>query len=358
MDSVNLNQALPPELRIASIDEILYSIGLCHHSVREHPKRSPIHNPFAIAFVVSFVMLIKTISIFTNDLLVLSLLAEFTHHIGIKLYMNIMIVIISLMTLFMQTVYYLNYKRGVKPTFIRLFQVMSGSITPSSVGLTHATEVIQLLKYGHWLKKLVILNKTLAPLLYLSYVILIYVYCGKIKSTSPIILFYHCIVSILSSYYYVTMLTVQLMVFFILCEYLLMKLREQNRMIKLQERINSHRIGNILRSIDRLIREIHEYNSTYWSKFIFNIWLLFGVLQVFLIYYLFFTTIPLFLTINGCYFSIMFSLLYLMVMSMSSSINSEANKSYKILNIYSIKYCKLSKLSIRLKVKNFIKVIK
>ena len=35
MSSININKVLPPNMAIDSIDNILYTICLCHHSVRE-----------------------------------------------------------------------------------------------------------------------------------------------------------------------------------------------------------------------------------------------------------------------------------------------------------------------------------
>ena len=45
------------------------------------------------------------------------------------------------MTITSQLVYYYNYKRGIKPTFVRVFQMMSGLVTPSSVGLYRETDI-------------------------------------------------------------------------------------------------------------------------------------------------------------------------------------------------------------------------
>jgi hypothetical protein len=52
MSSFDANKVLHPSEAIESIDDILYSIGLCHQSVRECPKRSRLHSPSLIAGVV------------------------------------------------------------------------------------------------------------------------------------------------------------------------------------------------------------------------------------------------------------------------------------------------------------------
>ena len=56
MCRIQTDRVLPPELCIQSIDDILYSIGLCHHSVREIPERSLINKPLiiTIVFIIQF----------------------------------------------------------------------------------------------------------------------------------------------------------------------------------------------------------------------------------------------------------------------------------------------------------------
>ena len=60
------NKVLPPEQSIDSIDDILYSIGLCHQSVRECPKRSRLYSPSLIAGITLFQMTLRLLS-FLDD---------------------------------------------------------------------------------------------------------------------------------------------------------------------------------------------------------------------------------------------------------------------------------------------------
>ena len=315
MSSIRVDRRLPPELSIQSIDDILYSIGLCHSSVREDPKRSKLHNPIVIAIIEFIHLLMKFISILTDDEKLLSILDDFTHLIGFKLYFIVMLIVLNLITIFSQCVYYYNYRMGVKPTFLRVFGVMSGSVTPISVGLTHERQVTQLLKYGKWLQKLLKIIKITTPFFATAFIIFTYVYSGKIYTTSPFIIAYHVVFSTFWCYYCFIHLIIQLMVFFILCEYLVMKVSEQNRMLSKEKRMTSRRIRKILHSFDRLIREISEYNVTYWSKFVFNVWLMFGFFQVIILYFIIFLSVPLFLRIIVAYYLFIFIILYVFVMS-------------------------------------------
>ena len=47
--------------------DILYSIGLCHQSVSDRPKRNPINNPMAIFIVVGLQLAQRVGSILISD---------------------------------------------------------------------------------------------------------------------------------------------------------------------------------------------------------------------------------------------------------------------------------------------------
>ena len=342
-------------MAIDSIDDILYSIGLCHHSVREDKKRSAINSPKIILFVVISTMIMQTISLFTDNEFTHLLLNELSLGMGIAFYASCLIIILSLMTIFSQSVYYWNYKRGIEPTFVRVFQVMSGSITPSSVGLTNERQVRQLFSIGKWIKPLLTNNKILPHLMVFGYTYLAYLHIDEsISRFILIILFpYHFIFFSIWVYYCQNLVTIQLLLFILICNYFKIKLIELNKRVKKVKNINRNRIMNILHSYDKLYREINEYNTTYWSKFLFNIWFFFGVEIVFLIYIVFFAKISLIIQILATYYVIFFATLYLFIMSITSSLNSEANKSHKIFNTFYVKYCKLMP---RRKLFNYLKV--
>ena len=340
MVSINPNKVLPPNMAIDSIDNILYSIGLCHHSVRKGAKRLTLHSPKLILFIVIINVVTQTISIFTDDEFTHLLLYDLGHGIGITFYSSIMMIILSLIALFSQSVYYWNHKRGIEPTFVRVFQVISGSITPSSVGLTNERQVRQLLMIGKWLKPIQRITKIAQPILVFTYVLTNY-FSSNSKIT-VIILSPYLFISITTWAYFVqTLLSIQILLFCIICKYFIIKLKELNEIMRKMKIINSNKIKNILNSFDFIYREIDEYNTTYWSKFLCNIWFFFGVFIVVLIFLTFFSNAPSLYKILIFYYVIFFTSLYLFIMSITSSLNSEANKSYKIFNTFYVKYCKL-----------------
>jgi len=134
---------LPEELVIPSVDDLLYEIGLCLTSVRERPKRRAIDSPIVIAIVSIIMLITRIINIFNvnNNPIIFVLMGDVGRYFSMALHWNCSLFLANLMAFTSQLVYYYNYKRGIKPTFVRVFQMMSGLVTPSSVGLYRETDI-------------------------------------------------------------------------------------------------------------------------------------------------------------------------------------------------------------------------
>ena len=277
----------------------------------------------------------RIVSNTTDNKLVILLTGDVGHLIGIKEHFNITGTLVSIMILLFQMVYYYNHRIRVKPTFIRVIQVLSGSITPSSVGLNNPTQVKQLLKIAKWQPLLKKNNTILLPLICLLAVFLIHL--TSLDFISALIYFiYPAIFNSLWAYYLFNLLSTQILLFYILCKYFLIKLKEMNRLLKEEKRMNTNRIRNILRSFNALYIELNEYNSTFWSKFLLIIWLLFGIIIIIFFFIFIFSSIALMIKIAVFYFTFFYSFMYIFILSIASSVNSEANKSYKLFNSFYI----------------------
>ena len=355
MSNIQTNRVLPPELSIESIDDILYSIGLCHHSVREIPKRSVINNPLLIALVLIILILMRIVSNKTEDKIILLLTADVGQYMGIKEFLNPVLILFSLMVISTQLVYYYNHIIGVKPTFIRVIQVLSGSIIPSSVGLNDPTQVKRLLKIAKWLPLLKKINTIQLPLIISLVVFLVHLISLDFISSLKLFI-YPAIINSIYSYYIINLLTIQIIVYYILCKYFLIKLKEMNRLLKEEKRMNANKIHYILRSFDAFCREIDEYNTTFWSKFLLIIWFLFGIIIIFMIYIIIFNPIPMQFKIPMIYFLTIHTSMHLFILSITSTLNLEANKSYKLFNSFNIKFRNKSKLDKRRLATNQMKV--
>ena len=132
------NKCLPPELTVELVDDILYRIGLSYDSVRDRPKRKRIDHPL-IAFIIVLLFFIKnliTTSLSDENEIVFRVLGDVGNFLGVRRFFGFSFVLFSFFPLFSQLIYYYNYRNGIKPTFLRVFQMMSGLVSPQSVGLT------------------------------------------------------------------------------------------------------------------------------------------------------------------------------------------------------------------------------
>ena len=114
------------------------------------------------------------------------------------------------------------------------------------------------------------------------------------------------------------------------------------------------RIRETLLSFDLLYKEINEYNTTFWSKFLGVFWLTFGPQITLLFYLVLFFDLNLPLLIIFSYTLLTLTQIFLFVIFTASSVNYCANKSYLIMNSFLISYSKHntrpSSISTKLKV--------
>ena len=297
----------------------------------------------------------KVVSNFTEDELTLTLLTEYSHYLGIKTYLNFGFTFLSLIVLLSEANYFMNHMLGMKPTFVRVFQVISGSVAPSSVGLTDERLVRQLLRRAKWLPLIQKNNNYLMPVMTGFFVLGFYLLSMDIDR-ALVMGTYPAIINALWGYYTFNIIIIQLFLFYILCKFFVVKIKAQNQVLQTNKNFSSKKILNILHSYDAIYREIEEYNTTYWSKFLFTIWVFFGVVLVVVIYLILFAPIPSTIKILCSYFTIILIILYLFIMTTASSVNSEANKSYDLLNFFAAQYFQSRKAGHHINVVTVMKV--
>src|SRR5262249_10143404 len=102
----------------------------------------------------------RIISVVSDNEFVLGLVGEFgrfigfkfNYFIGLKWHFNICIILFLLLILSSQLLYYYNHIRGIEPTFVSVFRVMSGSVSPSMIGLYSEDDIKTLMKYKKYFK--------------------------------------------------------------------------------------------------------------------------------------------------------------------------------------------------------------
>ena len=74
------------------------------------------------------------------------IIGDFIYFLGIRRYGNIGGGLYFVLAMISQIIYYYNYKNDIKPTFLKVFEMMSGLVSPKSIGLTNKEQIYNLVK--------------------------------------------------------------------------------------------------------------------------------------------------------------------------------------------------------------------
>ena len=340
MQEFDPSKCLPPELTIESVDDILYRIGLCLTSVRDRPKRPKLFHPliaftYVLIFTIKEVFVLFLISLSSENKLLLAQILDF-HVIRAEGYCSGCVILTAILSLSSQLIYYNNYRKGIEPTFLHVFQMMSGLVPPKSLGLSDEAEIRKLVsKTKTLVKYMAINNKSILPLTQKLLVIAIYLNNGwSMFWAIPNSIFY-----MIMTIYAVIIITTQLLVFYIICSYLKLKINALNKSLsEMRERKDFSKIGQMFQTFDSLNSEINEYNDTFWSKFLGVFWQTFGVYLVIVLYCCLFAPISIYIKIICVYILAIWGTLFLFIIFTASSVTYSVNKSYLILNALFVCY--------------------
>ncbi len=75
-----------------------------------------------------------------------AIIGDFSNFLRIRIHLNIACGLYTLLSLTSQLMYYYNYKNGINPTFLKVFEIMSSLVSPKSIVLTNEGEVYSLIR--------------------------------------------------------------------------------------------------------------------------------------------------------------------------------------------------------------------
>src|SRR5882724_11909990 len=156
MKSFHLDQIMPPELVVDFVDNHLYRIGLCLRNNNNNKKRSFMNKPIVVFTLLLFHLIKCLIHLYIksdSDLFIYFAIIE-----EIKIFVNICIIFLMNFLISLIVIWFHNYMNDIKPTFLKVFQMMSGFITPVSIGLTNHKQIIKLMKRTRILFKILRYN--------------------------------------------------------------------------------------------------------------------------------------------------------------------------------------------------------
>ena len=235
MEKLDPNKFLPSDMVIEGVDDILYDIGLSLTSIRElQKKRMLIHNPRMLLTINIFIFVNRLASLLIDDSneFILKLLGESGMYYGIKNNLATIACLLIIIMLFSQWVYYNNYKHGIEPSFLKVFQIISGSVTPSSVGLNIESDVKGLLRNLKPTFLILSFNNNILAIIFGSVFYAVLQINNKTFMEIILIVFPHTIIYTIWVHYVYNIISYQILFFVILCRYLRIKLHNLNNTLK------------------------------------------------------------------------------------------------------------------------------
>ena len=346
MWAINTNKCLPQELTVQSVEHILHRIGLTLDSNKTYPKRKLFFNPIIIFLFFSLYIIREVVIISLNEEneITFKMLGSFGYLLGIRKHISFIFALVSFLELVFQLIYYKNYRNGIKPTFLRVFQMMSGLVSPKSLGLTDEQQIRKLLSQTKTLLKYIYINNNvIMPLVAITIMISVFLIKTNLYET----ICYGIPNAFIYAVYIVHLMNLVIypfMIFYTNCVYLKMKINSLNeRLLEMQRRKRFIRIRETLQSFYSIYSEINEYNTTLYSDLLFWFWNIMGTMIVFLLYSFLFGYLNLITKLMFIYVLCFWSFVFLFIIFTASSVIYCANKSYKTLNSMFISYSKHNK---------------
>ena len=279
---MDLSQPIPSNLRIKSASDHLYLRGLSY--IQNGSKRRHFIYKPKVIFGVLFTYLMKNIVLITTsgdvNRRLVTVLADVEYYMKMQFIGNVASIIFDLLAMSTMLIYWLNYKGGIVPTFLRVFDMICGQISPKDIGLTSEAQVVSLVRRADVMFKAIrVLNDRVA----IVAIALAYFVPGFQNSSiveSFIYVLPNTIWFTLFGHYCYNFLFYQMSYLFIMCSYLKMKIGSIDEEMKQLIKHRRRSILVIIKKFSDIIQEIKEYNTTYWSKYLFVFWLSFGTFDV------------------------------------------------------------------------------
>ena len=314
--------------------------------MNEETKRSKVHDPVMMRSVLHLFLVVKGSCLLCNDDqgIIFLLLGEVGHYFNAQVVIDLYLVLMCLLCHSFIGVYYYNFKQDIEPSYLLLFR-----------NIISLQDIINIERLDTWIRTIKQVNLTIVPIL-ICFELAPYLFFEKLLD-ALIFGLPNAWLMAMGGYYLYCLLNFQFLYFYIICKYFRMKVRIINkRMIEMRRRKRFKRIDDIICLLDALYRQINEYNTTYWSKFLLIIWLFYGTGITLGIYILVFTDIIYYMKLAYLFATITFGLTYLFIIMIAASVNYESKMSYKVLNSFYIGFTQLTKISKSYKLKTLYKV--
>ncbi len=136
------SELLPPEVLVTSAGTHLYRIGLSHFPYG-WKRRKKFHKPLLITLlnVIFMAKSVTSLLVSEENPELFVYLFDYSYFLNSRIYVNIGIIFMIILALVSQLLHYINYKKNLKPSYLKPFDMMSGLVSPKSIGLTNEVKI-------------------------------------------------------------------------------------------------------------------------------------------------------------------------------------------------------------------------
>ena len=144
---MKLNKILPNSLIMLELENNVYAMGLSIKPYNDESKaRKSIYNPYLILSILLIALLRSILLVMSDNRKLLDILGDRNNLFGMRVYFYSFAIFTLIMILSLQLIFLSHDMTDIKPTFVRVFEMMSGLVSPASVGLNHQIFVRQLVR--------------------------------------------------------------------------------------------------------------------------------------------------------------------------------------------------------------------
>ena len=334
-NAIKVNKVLPKSVCISRAGTHLYSIGLSLYKPINARNRQITNTPVFV-FILLILFLLKHIILIIipkQSQKFYTIAGDFTYFTGIRIPTSILMIDCITIALLSQLLNVYNYSRGIKPRDLRVFAMLSGLITPISVGIHDKHIVRKLITFS---KKYIVLTEFATKIMCLLIWLIIFMLTAVNQSFMNIVFisFPHSIIMAVISNNFNNIFIWQLIYYSIIAFYIQLKIKSTNQLSM------KYKFTQIIRKYNNIFVEIYEYNGKYWSIFLGIYWILISFSISAFIYMATFAKIIPIIRYIALVFSVEFFINLVFITHFSSQLNKQFIKSYKILNSLSIQYNK------------------
>ena len=218
--------------------------------------------------------------------------------------------------------------------------MMSGTVTPQSIGLTDEKMIRDLLSKSRLAFKFNDFFRF--SITFMAFFISFFSYIIRLSLNQMLwIGFPHTCVFGLGSHYIYNVICTQIFYFFVISYYLKLKQREVNNylryVIKNKEKVRIYNSNAMTAKLNQIYLEVKEYDSNFWSKFLATIWATSTAIIALIIFmFCFGQRIHFNVRLILFYAIFFFSSLLMIVIETAGSVNFEVKQAYKLLASYKL----------------------